>query len=284
MVCYLILRSKNHQKSINITTVVFSYDRPFQLTSLLNSIKRFQKHSRTVIVIYRTSSKDFFESYQAVFERFHESLILQPYNENTIGFKKTMMSVVKNSKASHYLFYVDDQVVLSELYDEEISKGLKVADIFTYRLGLNTSYCYTLDKYQYIKNYLVHDDIITWRTTLENNDINYALSLDGTIIPNILINLMVKLLIYWGPNSFEGSMNYCKYITWVTRIKIGAPIHQKCVNFVLGRVQNEVLNKSGNYEIHHLHSLYKKNLELRANEGIIEKINSPHTESFYSIE
>lgn len=278
VIFYLILRRRNKKKPHNISTIIFSFDRPLQLSCILDSINRYQQHSRTLIVIYKASNNDLLNSYQILFEKFKETLRIHPFNENEAGFKNTLICAIQSRKSSHYLFYVDDQVVLSDLYIDEITEGLTLADIFTYRMGLNTTYCYTLDKYQCIKNYSLERHVITWSTALEKNDVNYPFSLDGTAIPAILIDSLARWMIYHGPNSFEGNMNYSNLLCWFLRIKISAPQKQKCVNFVLGRVQNEVENRSLEYDNNYLHELFMKGYQLRAIEGISLTLNSPHTE------
>lgn len=281
LMIYLILRLANHKKKPQITTIVFSFDRPLQLECLLNSINKYQQHSRTVIVVYRTSSQEIFKSYQTVFEGFSKNINLVPLNENKLGFKKTVLHAICMKKSSHYLFYVDDQVLLSNMPESEIVDALWLSDIFTYRLGLNTKYCYTLDKPQSFKIYSLKEQIVTWRTTFEKNDINYVFSLDGTILPAILVKLMFRWMLYKGPNTLESSMNYNKYLAWL--LKISAPHHQKCVNFVICRVQEEVANRSGEYDVKYLHTLYMKKYKLRANDEILKLINSPHTENGFII-
>lgn len=195
------------------------------------------------------------------------------------GFRKTLKDVTRSECSTHYLFYVDDQVVLSELPEQEIVDGLERADLFTYRLGLNTRYCYTLDKEQSFNAYSREGDVISWCIELTDNDINYPFSMDGTALPASLVNRMVRWMFYNGPNSLESYMNYAKRLAYLSGLRISSPVQQKCVNFVLGRVQGEVRNRSLHYDVDYLHDLFKKGYRLHALKNINPILISPHAET-----
>jgi len=276
-------RRKRKQAPPVVVSLVFSFDRPLQLQALIKSLVQNQHVTRDVIVVYRSSSPAIGLSYQRVFNSFHNQIHLTTIQEDNGGLKPALLNAFNRIECSHYLLYVDDQVVFKSLTKAEAHAALTGADVFTYRLGLNTRYCYTLNKAQAIPPYQIEGDIIYWSIGQGENDFRYPFSFDGTFIPSLYLKLCCRFLSYKGPNSLEGAMNYSLWLAPILRLRMAAPSHQKCVNFVLGRVQDEVANRSLNCDINRLHQLYLDGFELRASPELSETVASPHCETGFEI-
>jgi len=278
-----LTRRKRMQAPPEVTSLVFSFDRPLQLHALIKSLVQNQHVTRDVLVVYRSSSPTIGLSYQRVFNSFRNQINLIPIQEDNRGLKPALLDALNRMECSHFLLYVDDQVVFKSLNKSETQSALAVADVFTFRLGLNTRYCYTLNKSQAIPVHQTQGDLIFWGIEQGADDFRYPFSFDGTFIPSLYLKLCCRFLSYKGPNSLEGAMNYSLWLALILRLRMAAPSHQKCVNFVLGRVQDEVANRSLDYDINTLHQLYLDGFELRASPELAETIVSPHCETGFEI-
>jgi hypothetical protein len=264
-------------------TIIFSFDRPLQLFSLLESILKNQNYSNNIYIIFKSSDEKYKLSYDEVFSYFLFKLPITIINESIDDFKRSLVSACVSLECTHYLFYVDDQLLIDKSTSAEIAEALSISDIYTFRIGLNTKYCYTLNKNQNLVDYNLKRDFIYWNLSANNNDFNYPFSVDGTFLPAKLVRPLVKYLIYSGPNSLETSFNYSRLLAVILRIRISAPLHQKCVNFAINRVQSEVVNRSAELSNDDLHLLFQQNLKIVADEELIDNIDSPHTEVGYKI-
>jgi hypothetical protein len=283
LLALVLTRRKRKQDPSEVTSLVFSFDRPLQLHALIKSLVLNQHVTRYVLVVYRSSSPTIALSYQHVFNSFRDQIHLTLIQEDNRGLKPALLNALNRIECSHYLLYVDDQVVFKPLNKSEAHAALTRADVFTYRLGLNTRYCYTLNKAQAIPAHQTQGDLIFWAIGQGENDFRYPFSFDGTFIPSLYLKLCCRFLSYKGPNSLEGAMNYSLWLALILRLRMAAPSHQKCVNFVLGRVQDEVANRSLDYDINTLHQLYLDGFELRASPELAETVVSPHCETGFEI-
>lgn len=270
------LANKKIKSPFSVVTIVFSFDRPLQLKSLLDSIHRNQHHGRTIQLVYRASSDQIELEYQNIIKQFASRMTITGHSEKGRKFKETLIVAIHASPCTHFLFYVDDQLLLEECPKHEAEQALLDTDIFTYRLGLNTSYCYTLNKDQAFPKLRFKNNIIEWKIGFENNDINYPLSFDGTIIPASIVIPMTKSLIYKGPNTLESAMNYCRKLGAIFGMKVSAPIRQKCVNLVLNQVQSEVKNRALEYSLDELYRLHKEGYSITLKASALASLSSPH--------
>lgn len=273
------LANRGIKSPFSVVTIVFSFDRPLQLKGLLDSIAHHQHYGRTIQLVYRASSDQIESEYQSIVELYANCLTIKGHSEKGRKFKDNLLDAIHSAPCTHLLFYVDDQLLLEDCPKHEAEQALLSADIYTYRLGLNTSYCYTLNKDQAYPELRRMNDTIEWKIGFENNDINYPLSFDGTIIPARIVIPMAQRLKYKGPNTLETAMNYSRKLGAIFGLKMSAPKNQKCVNLVLNQVQSEVKNRSLEYSLDELYRLHKEGYTIRLKASAHASLSSPHLDT-----
>ena len=162
---------------------------------------------------------------------------------------------------------------------------LKIAPISTFRLGLNTTYSYNLDKNKVINHiHFLKDEFLSWKPKFKIDDFSYIFSFDSSTIPFELFLGFSKYLSYIGPNSLESYMNYGGLTYKLLNLGVCSTKIQKVVNIAISSVQNETINRGIFYDVKKLDILYKQGWHLKLDKNMINKFNSPHTERGFYLE
>lgn len=277
---YIILKIKlrffiNSKKSIDkIEVVVFSYNRPGQLYALLKSINKYINITDLKVhILYRCDDEKFFNAYQEVFRTEFKFIIVQ--HLQSTDFKKSLINLLGSVNSENILTFVDDQVLFREVAIPITSEAN--FDIYTLRIGKDTSYCYTLQKSQTCKNIRLSNNGLAWNVGFKNNDFNYPFSVDATFFNKNDFYFFAKWLKYNAPNSFEGAMNRSRLLSAIISTTISSPLDQAAVNIVLNKVQNENDNISlKGYSPDRLLKMWKENKYYGLDDEAVDKIKSPH--------
>lgn len=241
----IIASDINNNKSADL--VIFSYDRPLQLYSLLESIQKYVTGIATTTVIYRTSSDAYAHAYDQVFTQFSHA---KPYKQGSFveqDFKPLTLKATYNSPSAYVLFAVDDIIVKDYINIEECVNALESTQAYGFylRLGLHLDYCYSIDRKQQLPSIKpVSDTIFAWQLMDGAYDWGYPHTVDMTLYRKKDIKLDLYSMNYSSPNTFES--------IWSTRTstlkeKIGLCYQTtKIVNIPLNRVQSDINNRNMN--------------------------------------
>jgi hypothetical protein len=98
--------------------VIFSFDRPLQLYTYLESLEFYAKNLGAIFLLYRVSEKEYEDAYKIVFKRFPAIKLFKQDNAKTAeSFNKLLFDIlIKQSKTKYILFGVDD-IIVTDYFD-----------------------------------------------------------------------------------------------------------------------------------------------------------------------
>lgn len=197
---------------INRVVVVFSKDRPIQLDLSLSSyfnhcVESYDISSPEVFVIYRTSDIRFEQAYKTLIKEYPAVKFIKEDD-----FKLNLISCIE--RKDRVLFFTDDNIVTNHFSLSEMDSLLsqqKKSIGFSLRLGTNTGYCYSMNKYQAIPEILnLHSgkfqDILEYDWTKAELDFNYPLEISSSYYRTEDISEIIKLGDYNNPNFLEWAL------------------------------------------------------------------------------
>jgi glycosyltransferase involved in cell wall biosynthesis len=139
--------SPTNQKSADL--VIFSFDRPLQLYSLLSSLKTYVNNLEAPYVLYRASSQEYQKAYDQVKELFPHAIFVAQSNEPKKDFKELFLWCMKDAKTPYILFAPDDLIVKDYVDMNQCINTLEKYDAFGFYLRLGThitrSYTQSID-------------------------------------------------------------------------------------------------------------------------------------------
>jgi len=283
---YSVFRDKNKFSTNVFEIIIFSFDRPLQIKSLLDSILIHIDDDILVNILFKCSDKSYRESYLKLINDYVKVTNRFNFIEQKGNFKSDFLNLIKKLEISfnkHFLFFVDDQIIFRDINLKNMNKLFKFSFLTTFRLGLNTTWSYNLNKRQSLEYYKrdIFQSHVIWRPKLIKEDISYPLSLDATTIPSFLVKIYANFLYYKGPNTFENSMNYSLLIFYLLKLKISSPLKQSAVNIVISLVNRECINRGNFINTKVLRDFYEKGWSLELNRKKINKIFSPHIDKYF---
>lgn len=281
-----ILKNKQYQNEI--VGFIFSFDRAFQLYSLLKSIEEKFVTKMPIYVFYRASSNEHKKAYDevlSIFKNLHIIPILQNSKET---FREEYLSALDNISSEKIIFFVDD-IVITEKFDYNDVKNLPL-NIFTptLRLGANTTYSYTMDCESKSKKFL-DNALFKKYTDVENKlfwqwkdgvaDWAYSISVDGSIFDFDEILLLSHNTDFTSPNVYEYFLNSLYAPLFSHKIALVYK-KSKLVNMPINKVQQDKfnVNRSGNVDTNYLLDLWNQGYEMDLSKIYGYVNNSPHEE------
>jgi len=225
-----------------IKGIVFSKDRAQQLHLLLNSLDRNAKNIFDLTVIYTYSNEEFKKGYEKLQE------FLKSIDYNVIFIKETSFKqdvMAQFDQAYQYTcFFTDDDVLFKKIDLATIENSLKNDTVmcFSLRLGINTTFCYTMGQ----ENKLVISEetentiIFDWQKSW--HDFGYPLSVDGHVFRTKEIMKLSKALNFANPNTYEAALQV--YETFPKNM-MESYKQSKLVGIPINMVQNVFENKQG---------------------------------------
>ena len=204
------IKSKPKQKRADV--VVFSFDRPLQLYSFLESLEKFVKNIGETLVVYRTSHADFEKEYAVVKKRFPAVKFFPQGAKPKKDFKPLVLKASFKSPSPYILFAVDDIIVRSPVDVEECIDHLEETGAlgFYLRLGTNTDYCngpqlQGKPEFQGIPPSLqLTDQVFAWQFKDGRDDWRYPHTVDMTLFRKADIQKTFQDLPFNHPNNLEG--------------------------------------------------------------------------------
>ena len=130
----------SNQNSVDL--IVFSYDRPLQLYSCLESIKSYATGLCNIFVLYRASDENFRKAYAVVSKDFpNVKMYIQDSNKPKEYFKPLLLDIfLKKSKSKYVAFVVDDIIVKDYIDLKTCANALEKYNAYGFYLRLRQKY------------------------------------------------------------------------------------------------------------------------------------------------
>ncbi len=202
--------------------VVFSYNRPMQLYALLESTEMHTQGINKLHVVYRSDNDEYDAGYDIVFKRFPNAILhKQSRQDPRSDFATHVYQAVfdeKGSSCPYIMFAVDDIIVTHPIDIAECTAAMRKYNAwgFFFRLGLNTTYCYSLNCPAPVPvGTLVgeNEQMFMWKFEDGNGDWAYPNSVDYNIYSKKDVLQFLTNSHFYSPNSLEAS--------WARRADMG---------------------------------------------------------------
>ncbi|WP_417337340.1 hypothetical protein [Halobacteriovorax marinus] len=240
----------------NITCVVFSMNRAMQLHALLKSLYANCTSELDIVVLYKATTTDHVSSYRELKSEFLNTSFI----EQGESFKEDLGSIFELITNTKMFFLVDDIVFINNFDMNKLKEINPRNNIFSFRLGSQLSYSYVVQKEQVLPKFRKVDEYLSWDWREGVLDWSYPLSVDGHLFDTSEMEILVNSLHYSAPNSFENALQYVKRF-FLGRAGLCCST-SVIVNIPCNRVQDEVLNLSGDVNPDELLLMWKKGYQI----------------------
>lgn len=253
-----------------VDIIIFSFDRPLQLYTLLESMHKYIKGHNQITVLYRASNDSFEKAYTVAKEKFGN--VIFEKHKGKEDFKENTTNIIKQSNAQYTCFAVDD-IIITDLCDLDIcveALNLTNAYAFYLRLGKNITHCYTMD---IEKNYKfgiytgtplfipITSNIFSFHFGQVKGEWDYPNTLDMTIYrKETVLNFIEDHHIWYSPNTFEGTWANIQPHTHYGLCFEFSKIINIPLNLVNLDCKNRITNKT--YDKHSLLDLFNNNYKI----------------------
>lgn len=186
--------------------IIFSKNRASQLNLLLDSIHKNANNIFDKINVIYKADGDFQKAYDILSESQTSINFIKETN-----FQKDTISAI-DEQYKYTTFLVDDDVFYDNVntnIDDIISILNNTKSLcFSFRLGLNSTYCHPANLHYKIGEYIEIGDYICFNYDKQKGDLAYPLSVDGHIfrtdeIKNLIINIS-----FVNPNTLEARLQH----------------------------------------------------------------------------
>ncbi len=236
---------RSHQEQQGVADVViFSFNRPLQLFSLLESMQKYMTGINETHVVFRAGTDQFLKGYEIVKEQFPTIIFHQQGSDPSADFKPLTLKAAFESPAEYLLFAVDDIVVKDAVALAECTQALEKHDAYCFylRLGKNTHYCYAMDRSQGVPSLNKESNAIySWQLGQSSFDWAYPHTVDMSLFRKRDIEGDLRTLSYNAPNRLEGA--WVSTARRVMRRKALCFDQSKIVNLPLNLVQEYCKNR-----------------------------------------
>ncbi len=230
-----------------VDLVVFSFDRPLQLYSFLESVEKYVTGCASISVVYRSSNEQYAQAYHQVEDRFAGVRFMAQGNNPREDFKPLTVKAIQEGTQEYILFGVDDIIVKDYVDLTVCTDLLKTTDAYGFylSLGMHLNYCYPLQCNQAVPRCLrVRDDIHAWVFSKSEGDWNYPNTVDMTVYRKAEVLPLFVSMNYHSPNACE---SVWAGLAYAVINKAGLFFeYSKVVNLPLNRVQNDFHNVNMN--------------------------------------
>ena len=232
----------------NIVVIVFSKNRAMQLSLCLETFfKNVDGGDFDVKCLYKVDEKHR-KSYELLDFQYSESV---EFIEET-NFRENLLEAIDGYYKT--MFVVDDCIFTSKFNLQQASDIMdyypKILGV-SFRLGINTKYCYSLSQPQsipaFIQRYVgKYQDFLGYEWPSANGDFQYALELSSSMYRTSNIKHIFDRVDFPNPNMCEWVL-YCNLGIFVNALPI-LICYENSVAFCnpVNRVQNVNNNKAGN--------------------------------------
>lgn len=258
--------------------IVFSRDRPAQLSLLLNSIWKNapQLFPKGVVVLYRYTQPQYAEGYELARNR-HPNAVWIPEAD----FRNDVDQILEPQK-QHVTFLTDDDVFYRPFayeplpwHEMDLDPDLLTVSL---RLGNNTTYCYPMNQEQELPQACErHRDMYKFLWRAGQWDFGYPGSLDGNVWHAATIKRFLAGTEFINPNGMEDVL--VKACQGSHQQLMGCYRLSTIVNIPANLVNVTHRNRhSDRHDTGDLNRRYLEGKQLALNMIDLNKINSPHCE------
>ncbi|MDB9851292.1 hypothetical protein OAC37_02690 [Amylibacter sp.] len=281
VIIFLVMKifGNNFTFSKDCTIIIFSKDRVPQLDLLLRSILENTLGHRQIIIMYRASTVQAYNSYNKLTKKYLEHEIIFR-DEASNDFRSSLQELVKMSDSKTLCLLVDDDVFYRP-FDFSMFDGLSALEYQpSLRLGFNItrSWILGIDKMLTPGDIIAHNEqqeIYEWQYRKAAGDWGYSFSLDGNFYHREIFRIILSLSRFHNPNSLEASLQKFRYFNpWLKGVALKFSV---LFNNPSNKVQNENNNASFNNDIELLDELYARHGSIKMANFSSERVNSVHT-------
>lgn len=189
-----------------IKGIVFSKDRAQQLFLLLKSIDWNAQGIFDLNVIYTYSNDEFKKGYDKLIDLCSQNGWEVNFIKESV-FKQDVMAQF-NQMYQFTCFFTDDDVLYGKIDLETVVNSMKNDSVFCFslRLGINTTFCYTMSQNNKLVISEETENTILFDWQKSYMDFGYPLSVDGHVFRTKEIAKLSKAISFNSPNTFEGNL------------------------------------------------------------------------------
>jgi hypothetical protein len=207
-----------HTTSVSIEgcvdLVIFSRNRPMQLTATLESIEKHIIGLKTVTILCHTDNDYFLQGYDNVKKDFpYVVFVMQERHNRQAHFKRQLLEVVETLCAPYFMFAVDDIIVTDKVDLHHCCKVLQETGAYSCHLRTGKDITHTSRNLSMPQPPLhpVKGGMYAWFIREGHgfdSYFGYPYSVDMTIFPRDLVVRYTRRSQCVSPNTFEGYWNW----------------------------------------------------------------------------
>jgi hypothetical protein len=255
-----------------IQCVVFSFDRAMQLDALLETMRRHVSDLyENVTVLFRASSVAYLDGY---------SLLRREYSEvqwvEESSFKSDLLSIIKPSGLM--VFHTDDDMFFADVDDFELFDD---EACFSFRLGLNISYSYSLDAPEAVQGATVTGSRVSWDWGSQvPGSFSYPLSLNGHVLRSDETRSLIEASEFANPSELESVLHLNR---WTARPRMASFPRSRVVSIPANVVSRTFPNRHGSlYSTDELNRRFLAGERIAFEQMSFDAVASCHEEIVYS--
>lgn len=216
-------------------TILFSKDRATQCDLALNTLDKNCIGNVNPHVLYTCSNENHEKSYE-ILKKEHSNI---SFHRET-NFQNDLLELIKYQ--DYIMFLVDDNIFTNNFNINKITKLLhNYPELigFSLRLGVNSTYCYSLNCEQEIPPCTKpYKDMLMFGWVGADSDFGYPLELSSSIYPISSVSSVLYNTKYDNPNQLEWIMSQC--LSMLTTTKPLLASYEQSVSFCnpINKVQN----------------------------------------------
>jgi len=189
-----------------VDLVLFSFDRPLQLFSALESVQQYLTGYQTITVLYRVSDNRFDAAYNMVKTAFPLVRYLKQSENPRKDFKPLLLRTILNSPSEYIVFGVDDMII-KDFVDLNFCQQMMEktgAYGFFLRFGRHIQQSYMSQKPQAVPSSVpLNNGVFAWDFRKGEYDWGFSNNMDMTLYRKSDIKTWFTELNYKNPNSLE---------------------------------------------------------------------------------
>jgi len=230
-----------------LTGLIFSKDRALQLYSLLFTYFKLVKNPAPLFVIYNASTGDHEKSYLEIAQALNEISIPVILVKEQKSFRETLLQVLDRIKTKNIFCLVDDIIFIRSVDLALAAKINPLESILSLRHSPHLRRSYTANAEQAPPNFRPstrHPILLEFNWFEKGHEWSDPWSVDGQILATAELKSLSQICQFKAPNTYEGEL---KSFNDLCRNRLGLCYSEsKILNLPINRIQNEVLNRSGN--------------------------------------
>lgn len=252
---------------MNVTTIIFSKDRPLQLHGTLESFRlRCQEAaSIPVSIVYYASTGEFEEGYTRLRQEFDSSLRIdwikeQDFKRDVLdalsapsqmawGLFRRIFSGKRHPRYEHVLFQVDDNVFVKDFSIQQVLSAMDEhpdALGFSLRIGRNTGYCYSNRCTQALPQFSpAGEGILKFSWPGCEGDFGYPLEVSSSVYRTRELLGILTCLPYANPNRLEQGLSVSSRLFVRKQSKLLCFDRSVAFCVPVNKVQNILDNRAG---------------------------------------